>query len=176
MPSAAASGRVPAPAFLADEMLGRLTRTLRLLGFDVAYAKDATDDDILVRLGGRVLLTRDVELASRAARGGKRAVLVREIEHVAQAREVLGDLGLDVEPALVMTRCAVCNRILRAATAEEAERAPPGARAPFWTCDGCGRLYWEGSHGPRIRALAESFGRRAPPTRAADVRAWLDET
>lgn len=151
------------PAFLCDEMLGRLARTLRLLGFDTLYLKDVTDDEVLARLAAapeRTLLTRDVELAGRAERRGLRAVLVREIEAVEQAREVLEDRGLQVNLAKVLTRCAVCNTVLRPAREEEIQGRLHGAREPFRWCEACAKLYWEGSHGPRIRALAERLAPR----------------
>lgn len=146
-------------AFLCDEMLGKLARTLRLLGFDTLYVKDVTDDAILARLEGdargRTLLTRDIELSERALRRDIPAKLVRELEAVEQARELLEDLGLRVDVAKVLTRCAVCNTLLRPATEEEARARPWGAAEPCAWCDACGKLYWEGSHGPRIRELAE---------------------
>ena len=49
------------PHFIADAMLGRLARWLRLLGFDTLYYPDIGDRDLL-RLSlqeGRVILTRD---------------------------------------------------------------------------------------------------------------------
>lgn len=151
--------------FLSDEMLGKLTRTLRLLGFDTLYLKDVTDDEVLARLAAapeRTLLTRDVELAGRAERRGLKVALVREVEAVEQARELLEDLHLDVDLAKVLTRCAVCNTLLRPATEAEIVGRLQGARPPFQWCDACGKLYWEGSHGPRIRELAERLARQGP--------------
>ena len=51
--------------FIADSMLGRLGKWLRILGFDTLYVKNAPDEKILktaVR-EKRVLLTRDHVLA-----------------------------------------------------------------------------------------------------------------
>lgn len=148
-------------AFLADEMLGRLSRTLRLLGFDTEYVKGVEDAALLARADadGRALLTRDTQLAERARARGLACVLVRAIEHEAQAREVLAALALVPDPARLMSRCSACNAELRPARDDEAAAAPEGARPPFWRCDGCGKLYWEGSHGPRIRKMAERLGR-----------------
>jgi hypothetical protein len=59
---------LPQPiAFLTDNHLGRLTRWLRLLGFDTAYGGEAADDLLAERAHdeNRVLLTRDRGLLKR---------------------------------------------------------------------------------------------------------------
>jgi uncharacterized protein with PIN domain len=61
--------------FLADAMLGKLSRWLRMLGQNVEYNVKLTDDQLLVqaKAEGRVLLTKDFELYQRAlSRGLKR--------------------------------------------------------------------------------------------------------
>ncbi|MCI4361372.1 MAG: Mut7-C RNAse domain-containing protein, partial [Thermoplasmata archaeon] len=56
-----------APRWLADEMLGRLSRYLRFLGHDTQYVRGQTDREIVeqIRRDGRRLLTRDRALAAR---------------------------------------------------------------------------------------------------------------
>ncbi|MCK7525684.1 MAG: Mut7-C RNAse domain-containing protein [Ignavibacteriales bacterium] len=56
--------------FVADCMLGRLAKWLRILGFDVLYFSKAEDPDLvaIARREGRVLLTRDTGLIERTAR------------------------------------------------------------------------------------------------------------
>ena len=53
--------------FIGDGHLGSLARNLRLLGFDVAYPKDADDRQLLEIMAGenRALLTRDRRLLMR---------------------------------------------------------------------------------------------------------------
>lgn len=52
--------------FLADGMLGKLTRWLRMLGQDVRYSVQFDDSELLVlaKKEERVLLTKDLELIS----------------------------------------------------------------------------------------------------------------
>jgi uncharacterized protein with PIN domain len=54
------------PRFVADAMLGRLARWLRLLGFDTAWVQDVSDGELVRRAieEGRVILTRDRALPS----------------------------------------------------------------------------------------------------------------
>lgn len=55
------------PRLLADGMLGKLAKWLRLLGYDTAYENDAPDHELArrARAEGRILLTRDRELSAR---------------------------------------------------------------------------------------------------------------
>jgi uncharacterized protein len=57
------------------------------------------------------------------------------------------------------SRCLECNAPLRPAAADEiAARLPPmiaATRQVFVLCTGCGRVYWQGSHWRRLRALVD---------------------
>ena len=150
--------------FLADRMLGTLTRYLRLMGYDTVSANclepgNRREDTALLEMAraeDRILLTRDRELARR---GGDRAVYL-ESEEVMDQVEALSSLGL-ITPELVMDRCSLCNTRLRPASPAEVGEADyvPEERGSleFFLCPGCRRIYWMGSHGRRLR---ESLGRR----------------
>ena len=53
--------------FIADIMVGKLARYLRMAGHDVAYFNDASDDFILktAMKEGRIVLTRDTLMLER---------------------------------------------------------------------------------------------------------------
>jgi hypothetical protein len=143
---------------LADGMLGRLAKWLRLLGYDTAYDSGATDLELArrARAEGRVLLTRDRELA---ARRGLHTVLIQSQMLEEQVQEVQDDLGPPPHPAL--SRCAVCNGALEPVShAEVADRVPPyvlRTQSEFYRCPGCERIYWPGSHLEAMRDLMEKF-------------------
>ena len=132
---------------LADGMLGRLARWLRLLGYDTAY--DNVADDLALarqaRAEGRVLLTRDRELA---ARRGLRTLLIHSETLEEQLQEVRQALGPPPHPPL--SRCTVCNVELSSVAPEDvAERVPPyvlRTQSRFRQCPRCGRVYWAGTH------------------------------
>jgi uncharacterized protein with PIN domain len=130
--------------FLADVMLARLARWLRVLGVDVASAPPGASDRELVRIArddGRTLLTRD--RGEEIGRGP--TFVVRSDAPLEQLREVASRFGI-APPAELFTRCLLCNAPLD----------PP--RDGTRRCPVCGRDYWEGSHTRRMRAtLARLF-------------------
>ncbi len=145
-------------AFLLDGHLGKLARFLRLLGLDAAHADGCRDEDLVafaVR-EGRIVLTRDRELLKRRALS--HGYWVRSTDPVEQAREVVRrfDLATQVRP---FTRCLACGGVLSPVAKEEVcERIPPRVAAwrdEYLLCRRCGKLYWEGTHHPRLRATVD---------------------
>ncbi len=146
---------VPAPRWLADEMLGRLARYLRFLGHDTEYVRGASDDEIVdrARLEGRRLVTRDRLLARRTPG----ALLLDSPYLPEQLRRIHAEVpGAGFE--LTFDRCTLCNgRLLPWAPAPGEPRpaeVPPitdGTERPVFSCEHCAHRYWEGSHTAQIR-------------------------
>jgi uncharacterized protein with PIN domain len=147
------------PQLLADCMLGRLARWLRLLGYDTAYSNDATDHELArrARAEGRLLLTRDRDLAVRR---GLRTLLIQSQDledQIQEVREALGEL-----PEHPLSRCSMCNTVLEAVAAQDVvDRVPIyvfQAHPEFRQCPGCGRVYWSGSHVETMGEQLKEFG------------------
>ena len=153
----------PPLKLLADCMLGRLAKWLRLLGYDTAYENAASDPELArrARAEGRVLLTRDHDLA---ARRGLRTLLIQSEALEEQVREAQDALGPPSHPAL--SRCSVCNVVLEAVSpAEISDRVPPyvlRTQAKFHRCPGCGKVYWPGTHLQAMREQIERFNSEEP--------------
>lgn len=151
------------PRFLVDAMLGNVARDLRLLGYDAEFRPDLPDPALLrlAQREGRVLVTRDRALAQRAR--NVRCVRVAATSPAEQTREVLAALPPHRRPA-AWSRCLACNGRLRPASEAEAERVPDHIalrhRGELVACERCGRMYWPGTHAPR---LAERIGRLLGP-------------
>ena len=152
------------PRFVVDGHLGRLTRYLRMLGFDTRYDNRAADAE-LARLSAdedRILLTRDRGLLKRSiVRHGH---LVREDDPRHPLAEVVARYGLS-RTADPFTRCVRCNGVIR--PVDRADVAGLLAGQPrtlryfdtFGRCADCGSLYWPGSHFDRMsRLINETFG------------------
>lgn len=142
--------------FVADAMLGRLAKWLRILGYDTTYFPQVEDRDLvrMARSEGRLLLTRDHELTRRR---GLKSLLIESDRLDEQVGQLLRDLDLDVD--LPMSRCAHCNAMLRSIGKEEVQsRVPPYVfreHQQFSLCPRCDKVYWKGTHWQRMRRRIE---------------------
>jgi hypothetical protein len=137
--------------FLADCMLGKLAKWLRMLGYDTVFIPDADDDD-LVRIAvreDRILLTRDRLLCERRM-VRKRCMFVDWGTTQEQVRQVIKTLNLDISEKLLFTRCTICNgEILPIDKADIKEKVPPyvfKTQSDYGYCPNCDKIYWRGTH------------------------------
>jgi uncharacterized protein with PIN domain len=127
-------------------MLGTLAKWLRFMGYDTAYPGPLDDSALIdaAKVEGRILLTRDKELAARCPG----AVRVHSDVLEEQVREVATVLGLTLLDPL--SRCSVCNAVLAPIRLEDVkDLIPEGVRSrrqEFWQCPGCRKVYWRGTH------------------------------
>jgi uncharacterized protein with PIN domain len=147
---------------LVDEMLGRLARSLRVLGHDTSYVSGVSDVDIAerARAESRTLVTRDRALAMHVS-GGLLLTSGDWGDQLLQLRDARPDASW--EPRF--DRCTLCNGPLSTAPSPAGRpivggpTLPPGVlegREPLFRCHDCGHLYWEGTH---TRAMRERFVR-----------------
>ena len=155
--------------FIADGMLGKLARWLRLAGHDVTYVGDFKvpadeQDDVLLeraKLERRVLLTCDLILHRRAKRTGIRSAYVESNDVVRQLVEVSKRCGRKIEIAPENSRCPVCYGALELASKGEIKGIVPTsvlkAQREFWRCKNCGKVYWHGTHWKTILEMAARY-------------------
>ena len=154
--------------FVSDGHLGRLSRSLRLLGLDVAYLSAAEDRQLLkaMQRENRALLTRDRRLLMHAV--VQNGYYLRSQYATEQTIEVIRrfDLLRSIAP---FTRCLRCNAPLeKVSKAEIMEKLKPLTKIyyeEFRRCSGCGQIYWPGSHfsklQKRIAELHAQFSKSA---------------
>jgi len=124
-----------APAFVADVMVGKLARWLRVLGCDVVYSNDL-DDDAIVRIAeaeNRIILTRDNGLIAR--KSVPRYIFIENDHYREQVRQVVKTCGLTEFKEAVF------------------EKIPPFVyltQDRFAACPDCGRVYWHGTHADQM--------------------------
>ena len=149
-------GSEQALKFVTDGMLGKLTRWLRMLGYNVKYANNL-DDKTLVKIAKtekRILLTRDVELFQQATAQHIDAFLVEGKNEAERLAAMTKRFRLTLEFSPDNSRCPRCNaRIKPAEKSEIADKIPSTTKAyyeEFWECPKCGKVYWQGAHWKRI--------------------------
>jgi len=147
-------------AFVADVHLGKLARTLRLLGFDTAYNSDWEDSQIIEQSNSdhRMILTRDKELLKNGTT--QWGYWVRATDPDQQIRELFARFQLagQTNP---FSRCMKCNGMLKKTDKNEVKNEiPPKVRkwhSDYWRCVQCGQVYWKGSHFEKLQAKVEEL-------------------
>jgi len=134
--------------FIADVMLGKLAKRMRLLGFDVLYDPAYEDNEVL-RLAldqDRIILTRDTGLASRPL--AQNRILIESDRVDEQIQQVVETSSLPA--TAILTRCTACNTVLTAPARDEVRDLVSNhvyeQHRDFLRCETCGRIYWKGTH------------------------------
>lgn len=136
--------------FLADRMLGKLAKELRMLGYDTAYyrGEEAYPLIKLAREEDRVILTRNAKLFPK--RPEDHIIRVTEVKPSLQLRELLQKKVISLKERAPFSRCLLCNFPLEEISREEAEGKVPDfifyQQKTFSRCPQCLRIYWQGSH------------------------------
>jgi len=151
------------PRFIADVMLGRLAKWLRISGFDVLYSNKFSDDE-LVRISnseGRVLLSRDTRLLVRKA--VRNFIFLESQSLQDQIQQVFTALHLDALPSL-LTRCLSCNEALQDTAPESVRGVVPlfvfETQKVFKACPRCGKVFWAGTHRSSVVRSMEKLIRK----------------
>lgn len=131
--------------FIADAMFGTLAKWMRVFGFDTVYANEMEDKEIeeLARVEGRVLITRDKDLARRT----ENSLYLDSDDLDDQLVQILE--RFPYEPRLLLTRCLLCNSILAPVEKSEVRGVPEGVlerEEEFWKCEKCDKFYWPATH------------------------------
>jgi hypothetical protein len=137
------------PRFAAEKTLGRLTKWLRLLGFDTRYESGLWDKEFLDTLEkDRILLTRTRRIQNQFE---SRKLIFVESDHLAQQlNQIFRELGLKASQTRPFSRCLQCNVPIAAV-----EKTSIQGRVPdyifeihdrFQKCPECDRIFWPGSH------------------------------
>jgi uncharacterized protein with PIN domain len=140
--------------FVADRMLGKLARWLRVLGYDTLYLTGAGDEAIRRGLDeGRILLTRNRRAHPWLKRG--RVVVIKADDPREQLRELVRQLRLSLAEEALLNRCLGCNQPLVTVSKEDVRGDVPEyvwqTHGEFRRCGGCRRVFWSGSHAENMR-------------------------
>jgi len=150
--------------FLLDGMLGKLTRWLRMIGYEAIYANDKQDQDLLslARRESLTLLTSDEELYRNAISRGIDSFLVEGGTEAERLADVAERYHLNLRIDTATSKCPVCGWSIRQVPKKDVEASVPPTTFKvyqgFWVCTNprCAKVYWQGSHWERIEQTLES--------------------
>lgn len=138
------------PAFICDDHLGKLARSLRLGGFDTAYSRNITDNQLIALAlnQNRHILTRDHQLIERQL--VRNFLLIESDRWPVQLRQVFDRFGLSFRRDRMLTRCLEDNTPTESVRKDQVEKLVyPYTfqhHEDFRQCPSCRRVYWSGSH------------------------------
>ena len=146
--------------FILDTHLGKLARNLRMFGFDVLYAHEFSDQEIITCSleEKRIILTRDQGLLKN--KEVTHGLWIRCTESENQTTEVIKRLDLlsQIKP---LTRCLVCNTLLESVEKSKIiDKLPPNTKkyySEYKICLKCENVYWSGSHYQRMQKKIEKI-------------------
>ena len=154
------SGSFMESRFLADSMLGKLAKWLRVMGFDTHYQPFYREGEIgeLVQ-EGRCLISRHRGTIDPYPN----SVWIRSDRVKDQLHEMRNRGNFPLERSKWFTRCLICNVPLKEAKTQHFRDNVPeyvfyqhttGIRV----CPCCGRHFWPGTHRERMVKQLERWG------------------
>lgn len=143
--------------FIADGMLGKLTRWLRMLGHNVKYSNKLDDSQLITmaKKERRILLTRDLALYQQATAKGVQAFYMEGQTEAEQLAKLAQKFGINLDIDMATSMCPKCNTrvkpLPKEKVADKVEKTTFSYYNEFWQCPKCGQIYWQGAHWTRIR-------------------------
>lgn len=154
------------PRFIADVMLGKLAKWLRMLGCDTLYFRETTDDLLVASAlrEKRQLLTRKTRLRQRNDIQDY-LFFISDDDPLQQLATVIAQYRLTIMPPAAFTRCLVCNeRLIEISPGQIRSRLPDyviTTQKHFSICSRCKRIFWRGTHYENMKKTLERIS--SPP-------------
>lgn len=148
--------------FMADGMLGKLTRWLRMLGYNVKYSNKLDDNQLIMiaKKEGRILLTRDLGLYQQAIAKGVDAFYLEGKTEVEKLSELARRFKIKLDIDMTTSRCPKCNTqvksIAKERVVDKVEKSTFAYYNEFWECSKCGQIYWKGAHWTKIKKTLQT--------------------
>ncbi|MBN2242152.1 MAG: Mut7-C RNAse domain-containing protein [Acidobacteria bacterium] len=173
--AAAMRGAGERPRFVADVMLGKLAKWLRIAGFDVLYSNRYSDDALIALSNkeGRILLSLDSRLLVR--KSVKNFIFLESGNLEDQIKRILESTHSGMFPS-PLSRCLSCNEILADVPRESVRDRVPAyvfrTQSHFKRCPQCGKIFWSGTHSRKAlktldKILADVRSREHDPAGAS---------
>jgi len=133
--------------FIVTAELGRLSRWLRILGFDTVLEKDKRYLVIRSLREERVIITRDSKMSRFT---GTRIIKINSDFVEEQVVQLVKELDVKIDKSALFTRCVLCNERLKEAEKPSVKNDVPAyvfeTQGLFMRCPKCKKAYWHGTH------------------------------
>lgn len=142
--------------FILTDELGRLSRWLRILGFDTEIEKDRAALVIKSLRDNRIILTRDSKMSRFT---GTRMVRIESDYVEKQLEQVKSELDLKIEKEEIFKICIICNENLEGVGKDFVKDKVPKyvyeTHKFFMRCPKCQKIYWQGTHWALVNKFLE---------------------
>lgn len=146
--------------FIVTKELGRLSKWLRILGYDTEYFTENKGARLSIRAlqEDRIILTRNTHWGEHP---GIKKLHIQGDSVYEQLRQAVKELGIKPQESAMFTRCILCNEVLR-----EIEKGTVKDKVPeyvfktqnrFLNCPKCERIYWQGSHWGNVTEIIKEI-------------------
>jgi len=144
--------------FILTDELGRLSRWLRILGFDAVMEKDKRSLVLKSLREDRIILTRDSKMSRFS---GTRIVHVDSDFVEKQLAQVIKELNVQIEKDKLFTLCILCDEELVSVDKASVKDLVPAyvyeTQDAFMKCPKCNKIYWQGSHWELVNKFLDNI-------------------
>lgn len=152
-------------SFIADAMLGKMARKLRMFGFDTIYDSNIDDMDILdsSRYQDRIVLTSDRTLYKRCKKKGINTILTYKETELENLVTIFSALNIrSINSQKLPHLCTCCNGLLdtiidKNLIKNQIPHRLLHSKNIFYECTNCNKIYWIGTHVERISRLIKEI-------------------
>lgn len=138
-----------------------------MLGYDTKYYSSIDDEELIILAiqENRILLTKDVVLASNANKKNVQNLLIKGNDDLDQLVQAFGFLGIkNITMNTGLAYCISCNGKLESIEKNAIrDKVPDGVynmQQNFWICDNCKKIFWEGTHFKKIQEFISKLNNR----------------
>ncbi len=142
--------------FMADHMVGKTCKWMRIMGYDTMYPHCLADTEILKKCieENRILLTRDYEFYKRYSK----SIFLDSPDFKLQLKQI--SMLFPPDRKLFFSRCPVCNNPLIDVGSGLLGSEFVSVKTRFSIikyCTKCNKYYWKGSHYDKILMEIDSI-------------------
>ncbi len=148
------------PCFAVEKTLGKLSKWLRILGFDTLYEQDFPNSFVFdLADSSRILLTRTHSVGKK--KSSPNLIFITSDNPFEQLKEVIKTLALDERNIRPFSRCLRCNLSIETIDKDAVRNSVPDyiweTQNSFRCCPKCRKIYWAGSHIKRSMCLIKDL-------------------